>query len=110
MGLRVRQVDLLDRWLELEEGTTKNGESRKVHMTTEVFELLRACVSGKSADGFVFTREDGCPVVDPRDEWYSLCVASELGRWEPAKRKGGKEYKRYVGLNFHDFRRSASGT
>ena len=52
------KLDLLDRWL-LEEGTTKNGESRKVHMTTEVFELLRACVSGKSAYGFVFTREDG---------------------------------------------------
>ncbi len=76
-------------------------------MTTEVFELLRAGISGKTADGFVLTREDGCPVVDPRDEWYSLCVASELGCWEPAKRKDGKEYKRYVGLNLHDFRGSA---
>ena len=76
-------------------------------MTGEVFELLQACVSGKLENGFVSTREDGRPVVDLRDEWYSLCVASELGNWEPAKRKDGQEYKRYVGLNLHDFRRSA---
>jgi integrase len=107
LNLHVRQVDLLDRWIELEEGTTKNDEARKVHMTNEVFELLRACVAGKKPDDFVFTREDGGRVVDPRDEWYSLCVSSDLGKFEKAKRKNGKEYDRYVGLNLHDFRRSA---
>ena len=107
LNLHVRQVDLFDRWLELEEGSTKNGEARKVHMTAEVFELIRACVSGKKPEDFVFTRSDGSRVADPRDDWYTLCVASELGRWEPAKRKNGDEYKRYVGLNPHDFRRSA---
>jgi integrase len=107
LNLRVRQVGLLDRWLELEEGSTKNGEARKVKMSAEVFTLMQASVRGKSPDGFVFTREDGRRVVDPRDDWYTLCVASELGRWEPAKRKKGEEYKRYVGLNLHDFRRSA---
>jgi integrase len=110
LGLRCRQVDLLGRWLELEEGTTKNGEGRKVHMTGEVFELMRACTRGKSPDEFVFTREDGSRVVDFRDDWYTLCVASGLGRRELAKRRNGKEYKRYVGLNPHDFRRSAIRT
>jgi integrase len=107
LNLRVRQVDLLDHWLELEEGTTKNGESRKVHMTAEVYELMCACVRGKKPDGFVFTREDGSPVADPRDDWYTLSVASGLGEWIPAKRANGEDYKRYVGLNLHDFRRSA---
>jgi len=43
LNLHVRQVDLIERWIELEEGTTKNGEGRKVKMTPEVFELLSAC-------------------------------------------------------------------
>jgi integrase len=107
LNLHARQVDLLDRWLELEEGSTKNGDARKVKMSTEVYELMRACVTGKNPDDFAFSRSDGSRVVDPRDEWYSLCVASGLGRWEPAKRNNGKDYMRYVGLNLHDFRRSA---
>jgi integrase len=107
LNLRVRQVDLLDRWMELEEGTTKNGEARKVRMTGEVFELMKECVRGKKPDDYVFTREAGSQVVDPRDEWYSLCVSSGLGKYEQGTRKNGKKYNRYVGLNLHDFRRSA---
>ena len=107
LNLQVRQVNLLDRSILLDEGTTKNDEARLVFMTNEVFELLRACVAGKKADDFVFTREDGGRVVDPRDEWYSLCVSSGLGKWVPAKRKNGKEFLAYRGLNLHDFRRSA---
>jgi integrase len=107
LNLRVRQVDFLGRWLELEQGTTKNDEGRKVKMTGEVFELMRACTRDKKPNDFVFTREDGEHVVDPRDDWYALCVASGVGQLVPAKRKNGKEYQRYVGLNLHDFRRSA---
>jgi hypothetical protein len=55
----------------------------------------------------VFTREDGGHVVDPRQDWYDLCVASGLGVYVPAKRKNGEDYKKYRGLNLHDFRRSA---
>jgi integrase len=107
LNLHVRQVDLLDRWIELEEGTTKNNEARKVKMTPEVFELLSACCLGKKPDDFVFTREACAQVVDPRKEWYDLCVSSGLGRWVPAKRKNGEEFNAYRGLNLHDFRRSA---
>jgi integrase len=108
LDLHVRQVDLLGRWIELEEGTTKNDEARLIKMTSEIFELMKECVRGKNLDDFVFTREaTGQHVVDPRDEWYSLCVSSGLGKFEKAKRKNGKEYNRYVGLNLHDFRRSA---
>ncbi|HEY2547041.1 MAG TPA: hypothetical protein VGI46_13330 [Candidatus Acidoferrum sp.] len=49
----------------------------------------------------------GQHVVDPREEWYSLCVSSGLGQWIPAKRKNGEEFKAYRGLGLHDFRRSA---
>jgi integrase len=107
LNLRVRQVDLLGRWISLEEGTTKNGEARKVKMTSEVYDRLCACVRGKGPNDFVFTRANGDRVADPRDQWYSLCVVCKLGDYVSAKRKNGKEYKRYVGLNLHDFRRSA---
>jgi integrase len=107
LNLRVRQVDLMERLIQLEEGTTKNNEARKVFMTEEVFQLMRECVRDKKPEGFVFTRESGERVVDPRDEWYSLCVSSGLGKYELAKRRNGKEYQRHSGLNLHDFRRSA---
>lgn len=106
LNVRVRQVDLMDRWIELETGTTKNGEPRKVRMTSEVFQLMLARVRSKKPDDYVFTRKDGSRVVDPRDAWYELCAKSGLGQYVPAKGKAG-QYPRYVGLNLHDFRRSA---
>lgn len=103
LNLHVRQVDLLDRWLTLEEGTTKNDQGRKVRLTQETFELLKACARGKRADDYVFTREDGSHIVDPRKAWYALCVACGLGKLTPVK----KGFQKYSGLNLHDFRRSA---
>jgi len=107
LNLRVRQVDFFGRWLQLEEGTTKNDEGRKVKMTGEVYTLMLEATRGKNPDDFVFTREDGEHVCDPRDDWYALCVTSKLGQFVPAKRKTGEDYKKYVGLNLHDFRRAA---
>lgn len=106
LSLRVGQVDLFSREIRLNH-ETKTGEPRLVSMTGEVYELLRACVSGKESDEYVFTRSDGSRVVDPRDDWYSLCVECKLGEFVPATTKKGKPYKKYVGLNLHDFRRSA---
>jgi hypothetical protein len=42
-------------------------------MTSEVYKLMRACVRGK---GRMATSSDasGSRVVDPRDDWYTLCV------------------------------------
>jgi len=107
LHLRVEQVDLLDRWITLREGETKNNEGRKVKMTSEVYELLRECVRGKKYADYVFTRASGERVGDPRQEWYDLCVASKLGSYVSARRKNGEEFKSYHGLNLHDFRRSA---
>ena len=85
----------------------RNGEARKIKMIPEVFELFSACCGGKKPDDFVFTRADGSRVVDPGKEWYDLCVSSRLVQWVAAKRRSGKEFNAYRGLNLHDLRRSA---
>jgi hypothetical protein len=46
-------------------------------MTERVYTLLSVLVRGKSRESYVFTREDGSRVVDPREDWYALCVAAE---------------------------------
>jgi integrase len=106
LNLRIRQVDLLNRWISLEVCSTKNGDARRVKMTTEVFELMRGCCHDKKLDDFVFTRADGRRVIEPRKNWYTLCVASGFGRLIPVT-ADKRSYKRYVGLNLHDFRRTA---
>jgi integrase len=105
LGLRKRQIDFMDGWIHLED--TKSGEPRQVKMSTKVRELLVVLVRGKEDNDPVFTRPDGGRVVDMRQDWYDLCIASKLGRYVTAKRKNGEDYERYEGLNVHDFRRSA---
>jgi integrase len=107
LNLRVEQVDLIERTIELYEGETKNDEARKVHMTNPVYELLVACCEGKKPWDNVFTMPNGRRIFDPRFHWAALCVKSNLGIYIPAKRSNGNTYNRYVGLNLHDFRRSA---
>lgn len=107
LNLKVRNVDFFGGWLELEQGETKNGESRKVKLTGETFTLSKACATGKDPDDFPLTREDGTNVADMRDDWQSLAVACGLGKFVPAKRANGKPYEKYAGMTPHDFRRSA---
>ena len=97
-NLRVEQVDLADRIVHLDAGETKNDEARKATMTTDCFTLLSACVRGKKPSDHVFTREDGSPVLDFRQSWWAACVGAGLGRWD--------EDGKYVGLLFHDLRRT----
>lgn len=73
LGLRVREVDLLERTIRLDPGTTKNLEGRNVPMTEDVFTLLSAAAAGKQANDYVFTREDGNPVRDFRGAWRQAC-------------------------------------
>lgn len=91
LSLKVRQVDLLNRTLSLDPGTTKNDEGRMVKLTQETYQLLLAtCVRGKRPEDYVLTRADGQPILDFRRAWYKLTDAAGL-----------------VGLLFHDLRRSA---
>jgi integrase len=89
LNLRVGQVDLLQRTIRLNAGETKSGDGRTVKMTQDVYVLLAACVAGKGADGFVFTR-DGRQVLDFRERWAQLTASAGC-----------------AGLLFHDLRRSA---
>ena len=102
-GLKVGQVDLKDCTICLDPGHTKNDEGRTIKMTTEVYDLLRQCVAGKSADDYVFTTE-GKPVLDFRGAWWALWVKAGVGEYV-GKDKRGKQL--YEGLLFHDLRRSA---
>jgi integrase len=99
LSLRVKQIDLASGTIRLEAGTTKNGEGRVIVMTREVATLLTACIIGKQADDFVFTRPDkkrkdgtlvkGKPVNGFRKVWDRVCTSAGV-----------------PGLLFHDLRRS----
>lgn len=90
LDMRVRQIDLLNRSLILDPGTTKNNEGRIVKLTSETLELVKQCMHSKTPDDFLFTRKDGKPIKDFRTAWESLTKAAKL-----------------PGLLFHDLRRSA---
>jgi hypothetical protein len=84
--------------------------------------LLRECVQGKESGSYLFTR-DGQRIVEFRGDWYALCVEAGLGHLQcplcsnPVDRKHDcqtctKHWDlhrlKYVGLFFHDLRRSAA--
>jgi integrase len=93
LKLCVRQVNLMDRTINLPAGATKNGKARTVVMTAEVLALVTASIHGKSADDFVFTHDDHgtcTPVIDFRGAWKRMFADAGV---EPRK--------------LHDMRRSA---
>jgi integrase len=89
LGLRVRQVNLTDRTIQLLPGTTKNDKGRTVRMTEDVYQRLAPCAKGKKPDGALFTWENGDPVKDFRAAWGTMCEAAK------------------VEIDVHDFRRTA---
>jgi Phage integrase family len=113
--VRVRQVDLPNRTIDLNPGATKNKEARVIKMTQEVYAIVSMCVEGKSPDDLVFTREDGKPIGDFRKTWYKMCCNAGLGRMACRKCdltvmgdkcECGCEKLHYVGLLVHDLRRT----
>lgn len=123
LSLRVKQVDLLTRTIRLEPGTTKNRDGREVTMTEPVYRVLAACVQGKKAEDFVITWPNGKPVRDFRQAWWKACIQAGLGRMVcrtcgstvesrecgSCKSVGQRgDRLKYVGLIFHDLRRTAA--
>lgn len=134
--MRVKQVDLLARTIRLEPGTTKNREGREVTMTGPVFTLLKECMQGKGPDEYIFTRDlrkrktDAAlgksaethhrvtvPIGDFRKTWWRVCVLAGLGQMicrrcsQPVtveKCTCKTKQLKYVGLLFHDLRRTAA--
>jgi hypothetical protein len=74
--MKVRQIDLAQRVIRLEPGTTKNREGREVVMTREVYTLFSGCISGKAAGDYVFTRRSQKRVRDFRGTWETACTAA----------------------------------
>jgi integrase len=91
LSMRVKQVDLSQKVIRLEPGTTKNHDGREVFMTDAVRLVLAALLEGKSQDDFVFTRKDGKPAKIFRGTWKNAC-----------KHAGVPE------LLFHDLRRTGA--
>ncbi len=87
-GLRVGQVDLIKRLIDLNPGETKNDDARTVVMTEQVFQLLSACCAGKQPTDYVFTR-NGRPMLDFSKTWKLCCERAGV-----------------PGLLFHDLRRT----
>ena len=122
VGLRVRNVDLLAGTIRLDPGTTKNDQGREVAMTQTARVLLTECVHGKQPEQHVFTREGGQPVCDFRKTWAKVCSAAHLGELvcptceqsvnaekhcATCGRGWTRDQLKYVGLIFHDLRRTA---
>lgn len=119
LNLRVNQIDLEQRVIRLEPGTTKNADGREVFMTDTVHALLTACTAGKQADAAVFTRSNGKPIRSFRGTWERECTRAGVGQLvcaycsQPAQdtaacSKCGHKGTRYTGLIFHDLRRTAA--
>ena len=119
VGLKVEQIDLIQKVIRLEPGTTKNSDGREVFMTDTVRNLLSTCVEGKTPDAQVFTRPNGSPVRDFRVTWERACSRVGVGRTvcgecsSPmdsgrACQKCKSQHSVYSGLIFHDLRRTAA--
>jgi integrase len=123
LGLRVSQVDLAERTVRLDVGSTKNGSGRLAILTDACYVLIRECIRGKKQDEYVFTR-NGRRVRDFRGNWRKACCAAGVGRMVCADCPGAiavdsenrcpqcsrvskTKDLRYAGLIFHDLRRSA---
>src|SRR6185369_3190175 len=89
LNLRVQQVDLFNRTIRLYAGETKSGDGRLVKLTNDVYLLLQACISGKGAADYVFTRKNGKAILDFRERWEKLIADAGC-----------------PSLLFHDLRRS----
>jgi integrase len=119
LTMKVGQVDLAQRVIRLDPGTTKNSDGREVFMTDALHSLLSGCVTGKGPEEAVFSRSNGIAVRSFRDAWEKACINAGVGQClclgcaspvtsaEPCGNCGSNRTK-YSGLIFHDLRRTAA--
>jgi hypothetical protein len=74
-GLRVNQVDLINRCIRLYPGETKNDDARVAYRSTDLYTAVMPLVLGKSGEDYMFTRAGGARVVDFRKAWWKVCAA-----------------------------------
>lgn len=94
LSLKWTQIDLREKKITLEIGTTKNDEGRVIFMDGELYEAMAFQKSIRDTNypkcPWVFFGENGERIKDFRSAWYTAC------------KKVGLE-----GKLFHDFRRTA---
>lgn len=99
LALQWSQVDLIERVVRLEPGTTKNDEARNLPLTTELYETLAMQKSIKDTRfpgcPWVFFNESGGKIGRFQRSWKTACEAAGL-----APTNGEPERL------FHDLRRS----
>jgi integrase len=99
LSLQWRQVDLLERVVRLDPGTTKSGEGRMIPLAGEVYDALamqRALRDQEHPEcPWVFFHGDGEPLRDFRAAWESAAKAAGLAD------EAGRPTKL-----FHDLRRT----
>jgi integrase len=83
-------LQLVDGWLRLFAGATKNGKARSVKLPDDVRKALEGCAKGKAPEAFLFTWPDGSRIKDFRGAWAKAIEAAGV-----------------PDLIFHDLRRSA---
>lgn len=93
-NLQVGQINFFARTIRLYAGETKNGDGRLVGMTEDMYQLLKAACWNKTAEDYVFTRDDlgqgGRQIGDFRKLWASVLRQAGISR----------------PVRLHDFRRS----
>ena len=102
LNLKWPQVDLSEKVMRLEVGTTKTGEGRSITLAPELLEMLSMQKARHDRDfpnsPWVFFRYgDGRQVVDFQAAWAKACRAA--GLWDAAKDKPSRL--------LHDLRRTA---
>ncbi|MBS1827754.1 MAG: site-specific integrase [Acidobacteria bacterium] len=101
LNLKWSQVDLKERVIRLDPGTTKNDEPRVIPITAELLETLKVQKATRDAQypdcEHVFSRQ-GEPVKNFRKSWDQACL--KAGLW-----KGDETSGRPTRL-FHDLRRT----
>lgn len=124
-NLRWESVDLLHGKIRLGAGTTKNKEARTIPLMGELAPMLAREKKRLPGARHVFAASATRPIASMRKAWVNACLRAELGHREWVCRgrscerfnKPTDEKKRcavcgqsgklkYVGLTFHDFRRT----
>ncbi|MHB8410523.1 MAG: tyrosine-type recombinase/integrase [Candidatus Acidiferrales bacterium] len=105
LAIKWNQVDLDEKEIRLDPGTTKSGEGRTLPLHGEFLDVLRILRDKNSDCPFVFSRS-GKPIRSLYQAWRTACVKAELGSFVPVEQADKKPRLKYTGLIPHDLRRT----